>query len=219
MNELTHEDVAFRLVRAMRLDTVMRDDDRLTLRAKVLWPSYAYDRADLNSQFENSIWLRQIEADAARRREWDNRPARNDYLEVMSWLVELLRLTETPLTEEQKKEALRLRSLGLHWRMIARRLGVAANAVARFFGIRRGVFEEEGSLSYAELSRRVALDWDWDSIGRADQSDAATAKRRWAGMINVMTDIVNGGLGELYLAPGVLRVKGAPDVPALAEVG
>ena len=62
------------------------------LRAKIMWPDYMHDRADLNSQAENAIWLRQIENDAARLRSWDTRAAREDYLEVMGWLVEMGRL-------------------------------------------------------------------------------------------------------------------------------
>lgn len=188
MTEIGQEEVAGRLVRALRLDSVLPNAERGVLRAKVLWPSYSYDRADLNAQFENEAWLRQIAADAARRREWDTRPARQDYLEVMAWLCEMTRL-------------------GVETRRTVRRKAA------------------DVGLPMVEFVRRVALDHDWWSIAMAEAGGerpsrygAENARRRWAGVVMVATDVVNGRIGSLYVAPGVLRAAKAAPGPSTAPV-
>lgn len=171
MTEITHEDVAQRLIRALRLDTAMGDRERGALRAKILWPDYLHDRADLNSQAENAIWLKQVEMDAARVRSWDTKAARDDYLEVMGWIVELGRL-------------------GLESRRRVRK-------------------RRERSLSLVEFIRRVALDWDFKTIGHRDGTNDEGARRRWNGVIVVTADVANGRIGGLVLrdAAGLERRK------------
>ena len=92
MTEISNDEVAQRLVRALRRDTVDPDRDRLRLRVKVLWPHYTHDRADRNAQAENDVWLRQVEVDDLRRRQWLAACSPDEYDQTMAWLVEMVRL-------------------------------------------------------------------------------------------------------------------------------
>lgn len=204
VSEILNETVAARLVRALRLDSVMVDVERSRMRPKVLWPHYNYDRGDRISQAENHLWLEQLETDEARRRSWRTKAAWDDYLEVMGWLVEIDRLTRIELTEDERAAVDAERALGKSYRMIARKLGLHAPAVAAHLGLRRGREERRG-LSNAEFVRRVALEWDFQSIARADNSKADSARTRWAAIVQVASDVVNARIGSLYSAPGMLR--------------
>lgn len=195
MNGISDEEVAHRLVRALRLDTVMRDDDRLALRVKVLWPAYEHDRADLNCQEENRVYLRQLEADAVRRRRWDSRDARDDYLVVMGWLVPM-----RSLTEEQKQQVLAMRKLRRDYRVIARSIGAAPWLVAEYLGLK----VTRQSVSEAEFVRRVAWDWDWKSISRFNHSDEAAAQRRWAAIVQTIVHNLNRSQ-QAHLVPALFK--------------
>ena len=197
MNGITSEEAAGRIVRAMRLDCVMRDDERSALRVKIPWPAYTYDRADRNSQAENYSWLRQIEADAARRRSWDTMAARTDYLEVMSWICEVDRLTGVTLSPSEIDAVLALRRQGVAYRTIARRLALSPRAVGLVLEIQREIDRDALRLSNAEFCRRIALDWDMESIGRADHTDPDQARRRWADLTMLAADVASGRIGRL----------------------
>lgn len=201
MAGISQEEVAARLVRALRLDSVMRDEERNVLRAKVAWPSYNYDRGDINAQYENHQWLRQLEADAARRRSWDTRAARSDYLTVMAWVVEMERISGGILTSDEQAAIRELRGRGVPYRLIARKVGRPARVVGAFLGIRRGKGERQG-LTMVEFVRHVALEIDWESIAEKDGGKGAKAdgaKLRWAGIVAVAADVVNGAVGHLEM--------------------
>ncbi len=170
MSEITHEDVAMRLVRALRLDSVMRDDERSSLRGKVLWPSYLHDRADRNSQAENYAWLRQIEADQMRRRSWDTRPAREDYLDVMGWLVEAARVG------------------GSSRRTVRRRQRAGADLLEHMTEFCRRVALDWDWHSIARWEHKVERPTAWQ---------VERASRHWHELVIVLCDVANGRIGAL----------------------
>lgn len=170
MSEITHEQVAARLVRALRLDTVMRDEERLALRSKVMWPGYVHDRSDRNSQAENYAWLKQLEADEMRRRSWDTRPAREDYLDVMGWLVEAARIGGSGQRTVRRRQRKGIELLG-HMTEFCRRVAL--------------------DWDWHSIAR-----WE-HKVERPSDYQVERARRHWHELVVVIADVANGRIGAL----------------------
>lgn len=113
------EDVERRLLRAVRLDIAMQDNERSALRIRINWPAYVHDRADLNCQAENAGYLAEIEREARTRRQWDTRAAHDDYLTAMGWLSRMMRDGLAPKRLRKRRSGKRALRADEFCRMVA----------------------------------------------------------------------------------------------------
>lgn len=154
-------DVERRLIRAIRLDIAMPDREHAALHVKANWPAYVHDRADLNCQAENADYLAELRRDAKRLREWDTRPAREDYLDAMGWLTRKVRERLIAARLRGQKPT-RKKGKGLDEVRFARL--VAWGHSFKTIGEQDGTSEQQAARRWAgivETCHAIANGWEW----------------------------------------------------------